>query len=182
MAGPAEGGYFSSMHRALALALLVAAIAVPVSLALPGGSEVHVTMRGFCNTSNRLDSNAVLLSTTIECKTSRTCYCNGSKLRYSFSNHWKSPGNGGSGRELAVLVVSGKVATLTFALNGKKEGTGESAGTWRLAKVVGAPKTNYVQTGTYSTVATPIGSDLTPSFGTHITATLSCWACQAGNG
>ena len=160
------------------LLTVVAGIALAVSASSSAGNSiVHATLLGTCTTTNRVDSNAVVLSSVVTCTMKAYCACNGQKFQLSYNSSWKSAGNGGPGHEKGQLVARNASATVTLWLSGRREGDGTSSGTWILGKVTGLPKQDFQSHGTYTSLTEPNGSEFQPTVAARVTAAIGCWSC-----
>ena len=157
--------------------LLVAAALAPAAASAAARPVLRPTLKGTCTSTDRLDANGVITSSTFLCKATGVCYCSSRKTRLAFASRWTSPGTGAPGPERGTIIATDANATATLQISGTRNGSGQSRGTWVLGKVTGLPRSGFRSRGTYTLQTRTIGSDLGAKTTIRISAGIDCWRC-----
>ena len=163
----------------IVLTVLLAAGCVGAGAAGAATPPVKATLSGTCTVANTLDHNGVVTRSTLTCKASGACACEGA-TRLAYQSATVSPGNGAAGREKGTLTASGPRGVVTLALVGTRTGVGLSTGSWTLGPVSGAAAAaSLARRGSYETETTTLKPILgTTSSTVRISAAIGCWSCQ----
>ncbi len=162
--------------HSLAIVVVLGTALLAAGVSSAGRPMVRPTLKGSCTALNRLDSNGVILSSTVVCKSTGSCNC-GRKMQLVYTSTWRSPGTGAPGPERGTLTASARNLTVTLKLAGTKYGSGQSSGRWVLGKVSGAPRSSFRSRGTYTALDSTMGSDLGPTTAVRISTRIACWSC-----